>query len=488
MLYLLQRNCTHRCFRHFTIYIVSLLFSFNVLADDRFSSAISSPTSSAPVLAPETSSNSEPTSTRTEPTMAPKSELPPRTSSPPDEPAAEEVEDSSDVSTGDVLPRQTGSLMNRELPSPPKDLGLSSRKKLDASKVEPNELIVISNNMDQARELAQQLKQYGLRTKSRKNLKHLGFVMSKFLAPSDIDLQQTAVNIRKAYPKMWADVNHRYILLGVNQSADVAKNIIKWPQKFASCGKNLRIGLIDTEVNTSHPALKKQNIVKRSILTNGIKTPKADHGTAIAALLVGNHKSKLFSGLLPSAKLYAASVFRQRDKNNIDTTSEWVVSAIDWLVSQKVHVINMSIGGPRNLLVEATIQRTIKSGIPVIAAVGNGGANAEPVYPAAQPGVIAVTAVDNKLMLYKSANQGNYIDFAAPGVNIWIAKPEGNGQVVSGTSFAAPFVTASVASTVKKYGPKRAYVRLQGTAKDLGIKGKDQKYGWGLIQAEKYCY
>jgi subtilisin family serine protease len=341
--------------------------------------------------------------------------------------------------------------------------------------------------MDQARQLSQQLGEYGLRAKQRKKLKYLGLVISTFRAPAEIDLPQTAINIRVAYPQMWADLNHRYTLLGNDRNALAAQNIIKWNRNKSSCGKGLRIGLIDTEINTSHAALQNQKIVTRSLVTNGVNTANADHGTAIAALLVGSHKSESFSGLLPSAELFAASVFRQRDPTNIDTTSEWVVSAIDWLISQRVHVINMSIGGPRNLLVEAAIQRTIKSGIPVIAAVGNGGANAEPVFPAAQQGVIAVTAVDNELALYEKANQGDYIDFAAPGVDTWTASANGGGKSVSGTSFAAPFVTANIASLLKIYGPEKYYTQLQKTVNDLSPTGKDNKFGWGLVQATDPC-
>ena len=91
-------------------------------------------------------------------------------------------------------------------------------------------------------------------------------------------------------------------------------------------------------------------------------------------------------------------------------------------------VINLSLGGPRNLLVEAALQRTMQQGIVVVAAAGNGGADAMPVYPAAQPGVIAITAVDANLKPYPRANRGDYIAYAAPGVDVWVATPGGTGE------------------------------------------------------------
>jgi hypothetical protein len=391
--------------------------------------------------------------------------------------------------TQTVLPNSFGSLMDRQLPPPPPNL--ASTLQATDSKIlkhaEPNELIVISSNMQEARKLSQQLGGYGLSAKKRKILKSLGLVITTFRVPSDVDSQQMAIDVRQAYPEMWADINHRYKLLANNRDTQIAKKIINWNKSTAQCGKGLRIGLLDTAIDTTHPALIKQKITTHSVISHGIKKAKTDHGTAIATLLVGTRHAKSFSGMMPSAKLYSAAVFRQRDKHNIDTTAEWIVSAIDWLLSQKVHVINMSIGGPRNLLVDVALQRTIKSGIPVIAAAGNNGSSAVPVYPAAQPGVIAVTAVDSDMEIYDEANHGKYIDFSAPGVDIWSANAKGKGKFVSGTSFSAPFVTASMASIIKKLGPRKAYAHLQKTAKDLGTQGKDSEFGWGLIQAPKSC-
>jgi len=394
-----------------------------------------------------------------------------------------------DFGTQIILPGSQSSLMDRQLPPPPPDLkdAAQEQDKSINKKIEPSEIIVISNDMNEARELSQQLGSYGLSAKKRKILKSLKLVITTFRVPAGTDLQDTAISIRQTYPKMWADVNHRYQLLGNNRDTNIAKKIINWNKKTSQCGKGLRIGLLDTEINTSHPALKSQKITSHSVITHGVKKAKSDHGTAIATLLIGDFRTKYFSGMLPSARLFSAAIFRQRDKKNIDTTAEWIVSAIDWLLSQKVNVINMSIGGPRNLLVDIAIQRTIKSGIPVIAAAGNGGSDAAATYPAAQPGVIAVTAVDNELEIYSKASHGKYIDFAAPGVDIWAGNSNGAGKFVSGTSFSVPFVTASIASLINKYGSKKSYSILQKSAKDLGTKGKDSQFGWGLVQAPENC-
>lgn len=400
----------------------------------------------------------------------------------------EAVIEESGYTTQAVLPGGTGSLMNRQLPAKPPRLSVITSTDASGNAIaEPGELLVISSSMDEARQLAQQLGGYGLSPKKRKVLKNLGLVITTYRVPADVDLQQTAINIRQAYPQMWADVNHRYTLQGSSRTTQTAKKLINWKQGNLQCGKGLRIGLIDTAINTEHPALKTQSITSHAVLTNGIIKAEKMHGTAIATLLIGNSTSETFSGMLPSAKLFSASVFRQRDKRNVDTTAEWIVSGIDWLLSQNVQVINMSVGGPRNLLVDVAIQRTIQSGVVVVAAAGNGGSTAVAVYPAAQPGVIAVTAVDNDLELYSEANEGKYIDFAAPGVDIWTGNDKGAGKFVSGTSFAVPFVTAAMADLLKAESPKKAYQLLQKKSKDLGNKGKDKQFGWGLIQKPKAC-
>ena len=390
--------------------------------------------------------------------------------------------------TSTVLPNSYGSLIDRQLPPPPPNLALAQEKRNFIEKrTEAEELVVISGDMNEARQLAQQLGGYGLSAKRRKVLKNLGLVITTFRVPKDADLQQMTLDVRQAYPSMWVDMNHRYTLLGNNRTTHFAHSLIKWTSKHKLCGKGLRIGLIDTAIEKNHPALKASKIISHSLLSPGIKPAKPDHGTAVAALLAGNGNSKTFSGLMPAAKLFAASVFRQRDKRNTDTTAEWIVSAIDWLLSQQVHTINMSIGGPRNLLVDVAIQRTIKSGVSVIAAAGNSGATASPVYPAAQPGVIAVTAVDSKMNIYRKANHGSYIDFAAPGVDIWSAKPGGSGKYMSGTSYAVPFITATMATLANKHGPRKAYQLIKDNVKDLGERGKDNQFGWGFLQTTRTC-
>ncbi|MEK7735284.1 MAG: S8 family serine peptidase, partial [Pseudomonadota bacterium] len=267
------------------------------------------------------------------------------------------------------------------------------------------------------------------------------------------------------------------------------QRLIGMTKPVPSCGRGVRIGLIDTAVDTSHPALQGQSIVTQSFLTPGVTPAAADHGTASAALLVGKPLPNGFSGLVPGAKLYAASVFRRQDDRDADTTAESVVKALNWLAGQNVQIINLNFGGHRNLLLEAAIDRLIKRGIVVVVAVGNDGSDT-PTYPAAQSGVVAVTAVDANSGIYGKANRGQHISFAAPGVEVWSAATGKDGKTYTGTSYATPFVTAvlAMARQAAPTTPWPALIKnLQTAAKDLGDPGQDPVYGWGLIQVPAVC-
>ena len=97
-----------------------------------------------------------------------------------------------------------------------------------------------------------------------------------------------------------------------------------------------------------------------------------------------------------------------------------------------------------------------------------------------------MTAVDARGRLFARANRGDAVDFAAPGVDIWVARPGGSAGFASGTSYAVPFVTALAArwlAAAPGLSPGQLYERLEATARDLGPPGRDPAFGWGLVRA-----
>jgi hypothetical protein len=393
------------------------------------------------------------------------------------------------------VPQSTGSLMGRPLPPPPQvevvDTGEEERVPPAKRRVEQGELVVANINLDNAQLAAKNAAALGFRIKRRRTLNNLGFVMTTLRTPKGVSVRQALTRLRAAMPTLWTDANTRF---GLRSAAPDPKRygpeLVGMTQASPDCGAGIRIGIVDSSVDTSHPAFAGQRVTVESMLTKGIRPAPQDHATAIAAILAGNPHQPEYAGLIPGAEIYTASVFRLRGRDHVDTTVELVILALDWLAGKQVSVINFSLGGPRNLILEAALNRIFDQGIIVVGAAGNNGPDSPPDYPGAQDGVIAVTAVDADLHAFKDANRGNYISFAAPGVDLWSAKPGGQGSYVTGTSFAVPYVVAAVA--MERLADPRADVativqRLREHARDLGTPDKDNVYGWGLVKIRRSC-
>ena len=354
---------------------------------------------------------------------------------------------------------------------------------------EAREVLVVSPDMDAARRVDGQARQLGFSVKRRRTLKNLGMVITVFRAPESSNVSLAIRQLQKMDPKLALDANHRYRLSGNTGSTAEAQSMMQWGQAVPGCGRGIRIGMIDTLVDNTHPSLIKARIVSHSLLPLGVAPADKRHATAIASILVGQPGATTgVSGLLPGAELYDAGVFRQRGSET-DTTAELILSALDWLQGHRVSVINISLAGDSNVLLERAVQQTLARGHVLVAAAGNGGATAPPAYPAAWPDVIAVTAVDTQSRIYRQANRGDYIEFAAPGVDIWAARAGSGAAFHSGTSFAAPFVAAAVAQQNPQPGKFTRQKRkaLQENAKDLGDPGRDSTFGHGLLQARSGC-
>ncbi|MBU2987380.1 S8 family serine peptidase [Saccharophagus degradans] len=342
------------------------------------------------------------------------------------------------------------------------------------SNFEPSELMLVSADMAAAKQAASYLNRYGAQIKTRSVLTNLGLVMSVFRLPEGEDTLAIIRQIQTDLPNLQTDTNQRYQLQ--NSRKTYGASMVGWPQAPSCIAQNaLHVGVIDTPVNTAHPALLGANIQAKSFIKG--EPASATHGTAVASILVGSAQAG-FSGLLPQAQLTAAAVFRQRGER-VEATTDSLLLALDWLVQQQVSVINLSLGGERNRVLAQAIEQVLAKRIAVVAAAGNNGPQAEPVYPAAQAGVIAVTAVDAAGRLYDQANQGSYIEFAAPGVDIWAADNAQGGHYHTGTSFAAPYLTAALAVANIQ--------QLQAQAQDKGPAGKDPQYGHGLLTMPPLC-
>ena len=360
----------------------------------------------------------------------------------------------------------------------------------------PDEILAITGTLADATALAQQVTPLGYAVRSLQELPSLGFAIMRLGLPGGTDVPAALDSLRQAFPATLFDANTLYepeAAAGPSEATAAprhyAKALIGWPAAGPRCAAGVAVGLIDTAVDSGHEALAGSDVVARSFIAAGVPPAPPDHGTAVAALLVGAPDSQA-SGLLPAARLYAAAIFSVKEDNRIVGTTDAIARAIDWLGQQGVRVVNLSLSGPGNQVMRLTAERAVENGMVLVAAAGNEGPNAAPVFPAGYPPVMAVTAVDASLQAYREANRGDYIDLAAPGVDVWSARGGQGGRYNTGTSFAAPFVAAAAALALAQNPddpPQRVRDGLRQIARDLGTPGRDSTFGWGLLQPPAGC-
>ncbi|MBA4007520.1 MAG: hypothetical protein C0486_01920 [Erythrobacter sp.] len=244
------------------------------------------------------------------------------------------------------------------------------------------------------------------------------------------------------------------------------------PQRVA-CG--CQIGLIDTGIATGLAYFKHVTLSQRAF--NGKVAEARLHGTAVAHLMAGTKAD-------PAArtKIFVADIFSGPRESA--GSSFALIKALDWLAAQGVPVINISLSGPRNPAVAGAIARITKRGHVIVAAAGNDGPAAPPVFPGAYDNVVGVTAVDAQNRVYRYANRGAHVDFAARGVAVPAIDAKGEVRDATGTSFAAPLVAARLAHQLGKpdaAAAQRAIRALEAEARDLGPRGRDPIYGAGLV-------
>lgn len=350
--------------------------------------------------------------------------------------------------------------------------------------VEPGEVIIV----DPPAGFVRAMRNDGYSLIERLTLERLGITLVRLRTPSNINALEAIRAINDRYPSLIVDVNQRFNA-NSGPTGDYGRDVIGWGEVPSSCGSGLKLGMIDTMVDVAHPAIQGQRVARRSFIPKGTKPGVSDHGTAVAALLIGKTGNGNWKGLLPGAQLYAANIFSERKGGGLRANLASMMKAIEWLAAKNVSVINFSLAGSSNKVLTKLMDRASARGVALVAAAGNGGAKARPAYPAAHPMVLAVTAVDKALEPYGHANHGEYIDFSAPGVRLWTAR-KGGGGLQSGTSFAAPFITAAVALNLSngvKSDSRTLRKTLRRFTKDLGPPGRDAIFGWGLVRIRPKC-
>ncbi|MCK5660074.1 MAG: S8 family serine peptidase [Methanosarcinales archaeon] len=260
-----------------------------------------------------------------------------------------------------------------------------------------------------------------------------------------------------------------------------------------STGSGVKVAVIDTGIDKDHPDIivaggvsfadKNPFVIKQTNKWNDDN----GHGTHVAGTIATLNNNIGVVGAAPDVSLYAVKVLTRDGSGYVSD----IIAGIDWAVNNNMDIATMSLGGPGySQAFQNAINGAHGSGVLIIAAAGNEGdgdtSTVETSYPAAYENVVAVAATDADDNLAWFSNSGNYVDIAAPGVNIRSTWNDGLYNTISGTSMACPHVTgvaALVLANNSSLSPDDVSSILTGTATDLGAEGFDIGYGNGLVNA-----
>ena len=300
-----------------------------------------------------------------------------------------------------------------------------------------------------------------------------------------------------------AEMNHRVSIDAYNdtyRSQQWALNALKAETVHAeNRGSGVTVAVIDTGVKSSHVDLSGNILSGTDYVAPGTSANDENgHGTHVAGIIAALYNnSRGIAGMAPRAKVLPIRVL---DRNGSGTASN-VAKGILYATSHGAKVINVSLGSTsQSTAMQSAIADAISKNVLVVAAAGNRGCGlfgSATEYPAAYPGVVGVASVTQSMQKSSFSSCGSWVDVAAPGsgiISTMIRSSVGLGCsssadycTLNGTSFAAPYVSATAALAIAERGWSQATVasRLQSTATDLAPAGRDNNTGYGFINPLK---
>lgn len=256
-------------------------------------------------------------------------------------------------------------------------------------------------------------------------------------------------------------------------------------------GSAVKVAVLDTGVDTTNTDLSPNYKGGYNFIAN-TATPKDDngHGTEVAGTLCAAANGSALEGVAPKVSLYALKVLDVNGNGNVSA----IISALQWCVTNKMQVVNMSFGQSiASTSLASACSAAAAANCVLVAAAGNSGPSATATgnvqFPAACTGVIAVGAVDPSNNWATFSCTGPQIALVAPGLNITTDKMGGGTIICSGTSFSCPAVAGAAALLISSgvTAPVTVRSKLTSTATHLGTTGTNAQYGYGLVNCGKAC-
>lgn len=244
-------------------------------------------------------------------------------------------------------------------------------------------------------------------------------------------------------------------------------------------GKGVKIAILDTGI-FPHSDLNVAGGVSTVNYTNDY-TDDNGHGTHVAGIIASKDNGIGTTGVASDATIYSVKVLNNRGKGDLMD----IVEGFDWAIKKGVDIINVSLGTYADSpSLKAKVDEAVSKGIIVVAATGNSGTN-NVMYPAKYDNVVAVGATDKNNNLASFSTYGSEVDVVAPGVGISSTYLNNIFAQGNGTSQAAPYVAGMLALYSQQYpdkSPNEITQMLFENTLDLGVPGKDDKFGHGLVQ------
>lgn len=282
----------------------------------------------------------------------------------------------------------------------------------------------------------------------------------------------------------FTDTNEKVTVAGGKSDADVDA-VEAWG---VTTGEGIKVAVLDTGVASDNADISPKVVARANFSTAATGEDNYGHGTHVAGIIAATRDTEGVSGVCPDCSILDGKVMNDSGSGSTST----IVKGISWAVENGAKVINMSLGqrAPSQAL-EAAVNNAWNQGVVIAAAAGNAG-TAEQFYPGAYPNVIAVAATDNNDAKASFSTYGNWVDVAAPGVNVYstfpkhpfaIGRQSGRSMgydVASGTSMASPVVAgvaALVWSTPAGTANTAVRAKVESTAEAIDGTGTDWAHG-----------
>ena len=305
-------------------------------------------------------------------------------------------------------------------------------------------------------------------------------------APGVVDIEPDLEVMAHDYSQTWGVV--RIDAPSVHSGTWVGEGEVERP----IVGRSIRIAVVDTGIDYTHPDLA-PNFRGGYDFVNNDNDPMDDqwHGTHVAGTVAAAKNGFGVVGVAPEVELYGLKVLAANGSGSFSS----VIAALDWAIQNKIQVVNLSLGssGDPGKTVRQAFTNAYQAGLVIVASAGNSGSGADTVgFPAKYDSVIAVGSTTSNDVRSSFSSTGPAVELTAPGTAIYSTDLGGGYYTASGTSMAAPHVAGLAALVLDSgigdlngNGLVNDEVRLvmQSTATDLGDEGRDDWYGFGLVNA-----